>query len=85
MGILKVLETIAAVGSTLDWITPAISLATTRREDRFAVDADSINEVEYKLRRAGIRVKNQKVVGDQLVFDVAKGKGDEAARILGLD
>lgn len=85
MGLLKILDTIASVGSTFDWITPAVSLATTRREDRFAVNSSEINYIERKLRKSGIKIKNRQVVGNQLVFDVAKGKGDEAASILGLD
>lgn len=82
MGLLKLIDVALEIGSCLDWLTPAISLATTAREDRLVVDAVEINEAEYRLRKAGIKIKHRQIIHGKFVFDVEPGRGDEAARVL---
>lgn len=85
MGLLKLLDKALEIGSYMDFVTPAVSLATTDRSDRFAFDAGDINHVERRLKQAGIRMKHKMIIDGQFVFDVESGRGDEAARILGLE
>ena len=76
------LRFVADVICACDYITPIASLATGSREDRFAVDENDYVEAERLLKRAGIRTHWPGLTGRQYVFDVDKGRGDDALRIL---
>lgn len=85
MGLFKLIDTVLEIGSCMDWLTPAMSLLTTDRQDRIAVPKVNINEAEWRLKKAGIRIKNRQIIHGQFVFDVETGRGDEAARVLGIE
>jgi hypothetical protein len=76
------LGTLLGIGATLDWITPAGSLVVTSRDDRLAVDADDIRDAERALRRSGIGYHRGQIINGQYVFDVDRGSGPDAERIL---
>ena len=76
------LDTLLGIGATFDWITPAASLAMTGKADRLAVDADDIRAAERALQRSGIECHRGQIINGQYVFDVDRGSGPEAERIL---
>lgn len=77
-----VLDKLLGIGATFDWITPAVSLVVSSSDDRLAVDADDIRDAERALRRNGIECHRGQIISGQYVFDVDRGAGLEAERIL---
>lgn len=63
-----------------DYITPARSLAQDVRT--FRIPQDRAAEVERKLRRAGIKMKNVSYLPDVFVFDVASKDAGKVAKAL---
>lgn len=70
------LGTLLDIGCVFDWITPATSLVTTRKEDRFVVPEQYFNMVD------GIG-KNMQIINGMCVFDARKkGDGDNIEKYL---
>ena len=73
-------------GSGFDWITPTFSIIGRLRGkvEPFKVPYDWTPFTQATLKKAGIKICNDMVIGDWYCFDIRKDDAERASSLLGL-
>ena len=74
----KVLE----AGASFDWITPLFSLFMFNHE-LIKVPREYMVEVGIAAERAGVRLRNEQLIGNVYLFDVRRGEWAKVEKVIG--
>jgi hypothetical protein len=73
-------DTLLSVGSSLDWVTPGLSLLNG--DNGFSVPKEEQNIIKDAMKQAGVRVKYERIFDGMYMFDVDAKDNAKARRVL---
>lgn len=68
--------------SYMDWLTPILHVAGSRRQDRFSGPSQDYPHIEETLKKCGIRPRHMFFFGGKAHFTVSEGTGQRTAAIM---